>query len=208
MNNFGILYRYELKKLSQKKILWISLGICLLVIAFSLLFPLAGNYYIDGTLIDSNYNIYLTDQAYRKDLSGRAIGQALLEETIEAYSHVPLDVTPYSLTEEYQTYARPYSEIFNLIRTWTGKDAISAAQWVPDEANFYSAMQTKMETLWNANYLTDSELHLMPTGRSFKQDDDTYDIYVKLKNSHNLTKKQFSRLLDGAIEERKGLDEV
>ena len=94
MNNFGILYRYELKKLSQKKILWISLGICLLVIAFSLLFPLARNYYIDGTLIDSNYNIYLTDQAYRKDLSGRAIDQTLLEETYESYSHVPLDVTP------------------------------------------------------------------------------------------------------------------
>lgn len=56
------------------------------------------------------------------------------------------------------------------------------------------------------NYLTDSELHLMPTGRSFKQDDDTYDIYVKLKNSHNLTKKQFSRLLDGCISELEELN--
>jgi len=158
MDNHCVLYCYELKKLSQKKILWISLGICLLAIAFSLLFPLVGNYYVDGTIIDSNYNFYLTDQAYRKDLSGRAIDQALLEETIDAYSHVPLDVTPYSLTEEYQTYARPYSEIFNLIRTWTGKDASSAVQWEPDEANFYSAMQTKMETVWNSNYLTDSEL--------------------------------------------------
>lgn len=58
------------------------------------------------------------------------------------------------------------------------------------------------------NYLTDSELHLMPTGRSFTQDGITYDIYFKLKNSHNLTRKQFSRLLDGALETRRELDEV
>lgn len=58
------------------------------------------------------------------------------------------------------------------------------------------------------NYLTDSELHLMPTGKSFTQDDTTYDIYFKLKNSQNLTRKQFSRLIDGAIETRRELDEV
>lgn len=58
------------------------------------------------------------------------------------------------------------------------------------------------------NYLTDSELHLMPTGRSFTQDDTTYDIYFKLKNSQNLTRKQFSRLIDGALETRRELDEV
>ena len=58
------------------------------------------------------------------------------------------------------------------------------------------------------NYLTDSELHLMPTGRSFTQDDTTYDIYFKLKNSQNLTRKQFSRLIDGAVETRRELDEV
>lgn len=58
------------------------------------------------------------------------------------------------------------------------------------------------------NYLTDSELHLMPTGRSFTQDGTTYDIYFKLKNSQNLTRKQFSRLIDGALETRRELDEV
>ena len=43
MSNFSILYRYELKKLLQKKILWISLGICALAAAFSLLFPMIGH---------------------------------------------------------------------------------------------------------------------------------------------------------------------
>ena len=158
MNNFATLYRYELKKLFQKKILWVTLFICFLAIAFSTLFPLAGSYYVDGVLIDSNYNMYMTDQSYRKALSGRAIDGALLEETIEAYRRVPMDRSPYSLTEEYQAYARPYSEIFNLIRAWTVLDPASAAQWSPNEEALYMAMEQTMHTHWDNNYLTDSEI--------------------------------------------------
>lgn len=158
MRNYGILYRYELKKLLQKKILWITLFICMLAIAFSLLFPLMGNYYVDGVLIDSNYNVYLTDQGYRKALSGKTIDQVLLEETIDAYSHVPMTTVPYSITEEYQTYAHPYSEIFNLIRTWTQLDAVSAAQWKADEEELYSSMENRMLTTWQYNHLTEAEI--------------------------------------------------
>lgn len=158
MSNFGILYRYELKKLLQKKILWIALFICVLATAFSLLFPMIGHYYVNGTLIDSNYNYYKTDQTYRKDLSGKIIDQTLLEETLEAYRHVPMDIDKYSLTEEYQTYARPYSEIFNLIRTWTQLDTVSAAHWTPNEAAFYEAMKHRMSNSWGYNNLTDGEL--------------------------------------------------
>ncbi len=158
MDNFATLYRYELKKLFQKKILWVTLVVCFLAIIFSLLFPLVGSYYVDGVLIDSNYNMYLTDQGYRKALSGRPIDGALLEETIEAYRRVPMDRSPYSLTEEYQTYARPYSEIFNLVRAWTGLDPASAAQWSPNEEALYTAMEQTMHTHWDNNYLADSEI--------------------------------------------------
>ncbi len=158
MDNFAILYRYELKKLFQKKILWVTLFICLFAIAFSILFPLAGSYYVDGVLIDSNYNMYLTDQGYRKALSGCAIDQALLEETITAYSHVPMEQIPYSLTEEYQTYARPYSEIYHLIRLWTGLDTVSAANWSADENALYTAMEQTMHNHWDYSYLTESEI--------------------------------------------------
>ena len=158
MDNFAILYRYELKKLLQKKILWVALTVCLIGILFSLLFPLAGSYYVDGVYIDSNYNMHITDQGYRKALDGRPIDQALLEETIAAYSRVPMDISPYSLTEEYQAYARPYSEIFNLIRTWTGMEPSAAAQWTADEEALYTAMDETMHTTWGYNYLTDSEV--------------------------------------------------
>lgn len=52
------------------------------------------------------------------------------------------------------------------------------------------------------NYLEDDELHLKPTGKSFLLGGEKYDIYYKLVNSHNMTKEQFSRLIDGAKEER------
>ena len=158
MSNFNILYGYELKKIAQKKILWITLFICVITIAFSLLFPLTGSYYVDGVPIDSNYHMFLTDRNYRKALTGRSIDQTLLTETHEAYNHVPMDIVPYTLTEEYQTYARPYSEIFNLIRTWTQLDADSAARWIPDEASLYDSMNTHMLTVWHSNNLSDSEI--------------------------------------------------
>ena len=126
MNHFAVLTRYELKKLFQKKILRVTLIVCFLGILFSLLLPLVGDYYVDKVLIDTNYKMHITDQGYRKALDGRAIDQTLLEETIAAYRRVPMDRSPYSLTEEYQTYARPYSEIFNLIRTWTRLEPAAA----------------------------------------------------------------------------------
>jgi ABC-type transport system involved in multi-copper enzyme maturation permease subunit len=132
--------------------------VCCLAILFSLLFPLVGDYYVDKVFIDTNYNMHITDQGYRKALDGRPIDQTLLEETIAAYRRVPMDISPYSLTEEYQTYARPYSEIFNLVRVWTGLDPASAAQWEPNEDALYTAMEQTMHTHWDNNYLTDSEI--------------------------------------------------
>ena len=54
MNHFSVLTRYELKKLFQKKILWVTLIVCFLGILFSLLFPLVGDYYVDKVFIDTN----------------------------------------------------------------------------------------------------------------------------------------------------------
>ena len=158
MNHFAVLTRYELKKLFQKKILRVTLIVCFLGILFSLLFPLVGDYYVDKVFIDTNYNMHITDQGYRKALDGRAIDQTLLEETIEAYRRVPMDRSPYSLTEEYQVYARPYSEIFNLIRTWTRLEPAAAAAWSPDESALYAAMEQTMRNAWGNNYLTDGEI--------------------------------------------------
>ena len=102
MNNLFTLYGYELKKLMQKKLLWVSLLVCMAAIAFSILFPLFGTYSVNDVSISTNYEQHLIDQAYRKALSGKPIDQSLLEETIAAYKDLPID-TNYVLTEEYQT---------------------------------------------------------------------------------------------------------
>lgn len=158
MDKFMVLYRFELKKLMQKKILWVSLIICLAAIVFSVVFPLIGTYVVNGTVMGSNYEHYRMDQGYRKALHGRPIDQALLEETMEGYSHVPTNVSPYSATEEYQTYARPYSEIFNLMRAWTGMDTADALQWEPDESELYTAWSQRAAASRTAYYLTEGEL--------------------------------------------------
>jgi ABC-type transport system involved in multi-copper enzyme maturation permease subunit len=62
------------------------------------------------------------------------------------------------LTEEYQTYARPYSEIFNLIRAWTGMNKTTAVQWVPDEDALYTAMMGQFEASAANNRLTEKEI--------------------------------------------------
>lgn len=157
MDNFAVLYRFELKKLMQKKILWVSLIICLAAIVFSVTLPLLGTYVVNGTVMGSNYEQYRIDQGYRKALHGRPMDQALLEETMEGYSHVPPNVSPYSATEEYQTYARPYSEIFNLMRSWTGMDTADALQWEPNESELYAAWSQRAAANRAAYYLTAGE---------------------------------------------------
>ena len=157
MNNLFSLYGYELKKLMQKKLLWVTLLVCMAAIAFGVLFPLTGTYYANGEAISTNYEQHLIDQAHRKALSGKPIDQSLLEQTLAAYRDLPIE-TNYVLTEEYQTYARPYSEIFNLIRVWTGMDKQAIVQWVPDEAALYAAMMGRFEESAVNNHLTEAEI--------------------------------------------------
>ncbi len=157
MSNLMTLYAYELKKLMQKKLLWLSLLVCMVAIVFLILFPLLGTYSVNGEPISTNYEQHLIDQAYRKALSGKPIDQSLLEETIAAYEDLPIEGN-YVLTEEYQTYARPYSEIFDLIRAWTGMDKQAAAKWVPDEDALYAAMMARFEEAAVNNHLTEAEI--------------------------------------------------
>lgn len=55
------------------------------------------------------------------------------------------------------------------------------------------------------DYLSDRDLHLAPTGDMEIIDGKPYVKYYKLVDSKHLTKKQFSRLMDGAIAERNEL---
>lgn len=114
------LVRYEVKKIMNRKILWICMICGIVLLVFSVGSPLIGDYIVNGERKGSNYEEFQTDAAYQKKLDGRAIDDSLLTEMHNAYEKVPLSDKKYSLTEEYQIYARPYSAIFNYIRQTTG----------------------------------------------------------------------------------------
>ena len=88
MNNLNLLYRYELKKITGRKLFWITLLLCLLTIISVPALSLTGKYYVDGVFADTHYHMFLVDQAYEKALSGRAIDQTLLKETLTAYRKI------------------------------------------------------------------------------------------------------------------------
>ena len=160
MSNFVTLYRYEYKKLINRKIVWISFALCVVLLVISLCVPLLGNYYSNREFIDTNYNMYLIDKEYASALSGRKIDQALLDETISAYRKIPADTQlHYTLTEEYQQYARPYSSIFNFIHGTTAMQSEEVRlTWRPSENDLYSQRQVFLSTLMEDNALSDGEI--------------------------------------------------
>lgn len=157
----GTLFLYEYKKILHKKIVWISTLLCLIALVFSVCSPLLGTYYIDGKRISTNYQAYQTDKAYAAALNGRALDQELLEEAVNAYRKIP-QVTGnqhYTSTPEYQTYARPYSPVFNFIgRTTDLQPSEIMMSWTPDETDLYERRQKWLTSLWEDFQLTTGEM--------------------------------------------------
>ena len=158
MNNLNTLYKYELKKITGRKIFRITLFLCLSAIILLTVIQLSGKYYVDGEVADTHYHMFRVDQAYERALSGRAIDDALLKETIEAYQKIPDPEGRYTLTEEYQTCARPYAAICQLISRWGNTDFLEdILKWEPDEKAFYQARENLLKEHWQHYFLTESE---------------------------------------------------
>jgi len=156
-HSFFTIYWYEIRKLTGKRLFSVMAVLCALCIAITSFAGIIGTYYVDGEPVESHYEAFKKDQAYRKALSGRLVDQILIRETLDGYARVPADTPRYTLTEEYETFARPYSDIFNLIRVWTGMDLASLQAWDADEAALYEARSERLETLWQSIPLTEGE---------------------------------------------------
>ncbi len=158
MEYLSTLYRYEIKKITGKKIFWITLFLSLLVVAAIPLLPLTGKSYVDGEVTDTHYHMFRVDQAHERALSGRAIDQALLSETVSAYEKIPDPEGRYTLTEEYQVCARPYAAVFQLISRWFDqpflKDILALEV---TEKSFYEARLAFLEEEWQGQFLTEQE---------------------------------------------------
>lgn len=160
MNNFSTLYQYECKKLTNKRLVWISFALCVAAIIISLCVPLIGSYYVNGEVIDTHYNLYQQDKQYSEALNGREISQNLLEETVLAYRKIPATAGQhYTLTEEYNQYARPYSAIFNFI---VGTTSMTPSEvmlnWQPNESDLYAKRQKYLNASWEEMKLSEDEM--------------------------------------------------
>lgn len=159
MRNFWMLVGFEYKKLLKKKITWITVILLVLLMAFSASTLIIGNYYVNGKLVGSNLSAVKMDIAYAKELSGRKLDQTLLDEAGAAYDKVPADAEVYIATEEYQTYARPYSTVFNWAR-----QAARLEESGPHILNglteelLYEKREAAQLDVWNTMSLTEGEI--------------------------------------------------
>lgn len=58
MNNSGTLYRYEVKKILSRKLVWIVFLVCVFCIMLFSLADLSGKYYVDGEVVDTHYHMF------------------------------------------------------------------------------------------------------------------------------------------------------
>ena len=155
MKNLKTIYRFELKKILSRKIVWLMIGAMLVLTGLTVCGQLLGGYYVDGKKLDSTYGVFLKSREAERALTGRVIDQQLLDETWVGYGKIPDTIDHYTGTEEYWEYAFPYSAIFNFARGAIQMNTSDAMEWEADEAELYSIRQAGLEDNWKRFYLTE-----------------------------------------------------
>lgn len=161
MKNLGILYKFELGKILRRRTSWITIIITLLLVLGTLGLDSLGGYFVNGVQVDTNFHMNQIFKADQMKLDGRAIDQALLEEMREGYGRIPKEAingaVPYIGTKEYQTYARPYSAIFNFVRSAGNMNTSEVMVWKADEQELYQRRQQVVEKDWEYYLLAEEE---------------------------------------------------
>lgn len=161
MKNLGILYKFELGKILRRRTSWITIIITLLLVLGTLGLDSLGGYFVNGVQVDTNFHMNQIFKADQMKLDGRVIDQALLEEMREGYGRIPKEAingaVPYIGTKEYQTYARPYSAIFNFVRSAGNMNTSEVMVWKADEQELYQRRQQAVEKDWEGYLLAEEE---------------------------------------------------
>ena len=156
---FKALYFYELKKIWGRKLIWIVLVIMAAVVVVSAYSPMTGNAYTNGKVSYSHKEIQERKMTNSRALSGRILGNVLLNEIHEAYEKQPVGVEQFTLTEEYEKYLIPLEPVINYV--WDIMDAYQgSARLFPldiSEEELYEARLFCVEERWTSNFLTAGE---------------------------------------------------
>ena len=145
MNNFWSLVGFEYKKIFIRKSVIIAIALSVVVVLLSSFTMLLGS----NNMSDfqdtemSNYEEMLMEKEYQLALSGRPIDGELILEASKAYSKIPSDIYPYTDSEEYHKYARPYSHVLHMV---------DSAYKTRNEPFGYVDFQTISEDLANSYY--------------------------------------------------------
>ena len=119
MNIFWNLVSYEYKKIFKRKGAVITLILAAVLSLVSVFGTIIGYVYnSSGEPVMSRYDDMKIDLEYARKMSGRAIDTELIMEASEAYSKLRFDSSEkYTDSEEYENYARKYSEIYSIARS-------------------------------------------------------------------------------------------
>lgn len=137
MSRFFSLSGYELLKIWRRKSTWILLAICLVSVVASVGGVVMGDYYVDGVRIEGMYEGMIKDRNYGRALAGKPVDNELIQEMVRAYQKIPPQPN-YTKSPEYQTYARPYSQVFSIVRSVKGYALLDIQEMTKEQiAHFY-----------------------------------------------------------------------
>lgn len=159
---------FELKKIMQKKILWITVIIFLIL----QLINTCGAYfissrYVDKQFLETNANWYKIERKYAQDLSGRKIDDSLLAEIADTYKYKPNSFEKahsyeYLSSDDYQNKVRPYEAVDKLVKEMgsiENDDDVRYSNILSiTQDMLYKSRKSGVEALWNIYKLSDDEI--------------------------------------------------
>lgn len=155
---------FELKKILQKKIVWITFIIFLLF----QLFLTCGAYlfasrYVDGKFLETKADWFKTDRRNAENLSGRKLDDKFLAEIEESRQYIPdsgeeRESYEYLSSDIYNKKVRPYEEADRLVQHILGGAAISTKGYTSvTQRILYDAWHSGAEQNWKDYKLTEPE---------------------------------------------------
>ncbi len=163
MEIFWRLTAYEYKKALCRKTAVMAVIIAVIICAASVCGAIIGDVYDrNGNFICTRYEDMQKDIRHARSLSGRPIDSELIMEAAEAYGKVPTDGSvSYTDTDEYELYARKYSEIYGIARTVFNTDEerfdVKSFQSLTKEQadSFYELRRAKQEDAVRKSVMSD-----------------------------------------------------
>ena len=151
--NFGVLFRYECKKLFRRKLVWACLGVMLAMsLLTGFLLGRGSTHSYNGIEIDGARIQELTRQS-KQDLVGRTIDDAMLREIL-ASEAITADTVPNNRTELEQFLEENlgYSSLYTWMERIMGQvpEHLTADQ-------FYAARRAVLEEEWAQSGLSEGE---------------------------------------------------